>query len=61
MRQDAPLLKFLFNFVADSAHLPGAISGADNKIVRKATLLTDIQQDDIAGLLVAGDFNGFTG
>jgi hypothetical protein len=61
MRQDAPFFKFLFNIVADGAHLPDALGGADNKIVRKTALFTDIKQDDIAGLLIAGDFNGFTG
>jgi len=41
-------------------YLPGAVAGADNKIVREAAYITDIQQDDVACLLIAGDFYRFT-
>ena len=61
MRQDAFFLQSFFYFVADGANLPGAFAGADNKIVRKAAYITDIQQDDIACLLIAGGFYGLTG
>ena len=61
MRQDAVFLKGFFDFVADSANLPGAFSGADNKIVREAAYVTDIQQNDIACLLIAGNLYGPAG
>ncbi|OGO16846.1 MAG: hypothetical protein A2Z15_02695 [Chloroflexi bacterium RBG_16_50_11] len=61
MRQGTFFFQGFFDFFADGVYLPGAIAGTDNKIVRETTQFTDIQQDDIARLLIAGDFYSFTG
>jgi hypothetical protein len=60
VRQNALFFQSLLDFFADGIYLPGAFAGADNKIVREATYITDIQQDDVARLLIAGDFYRFT-
>jgi hypothetical protein len=61
MGQDTVFLQRFFDFVANGANLSGAFAGADNKIVRKAAYLTDIQQNYIACLLIAGDIDGAAG
>jgi len=57
----AGLLQGFFNLVADGPGLPGAFCRADNKKVGKTAYLTDIQQDDIASLLIAGGIYGAAG
>jgi hypothetical protein len=61
VRQDALYFKGFFNLVADSVKLPSALTGADNKIIRKAGNFMHIQQDDVAGLLIAGGVDGLAG
>jgi hypothetical protein len=41
--------------------LPRAFTSADNKIVRKAAYLAQVQQNYIVRLLFAGGFHGFAG
>jgi hypothetical protein len=45
----------------DGAYLSLGLTGADNKVVRKTAYIADIQQHNITGLMVAGNFDGLTG
>jgi hypothetical protein len=59
--QDTILFQAQFDIIDDSADLSLAITGADNKKVRKATSTANVQQNDIVGLLIAGDFDRTAG
>ena len=59
VRQHSLFLQGFIDFLADGVYLPGAIASADNKIVRETAHLTDIQQNYITCLLIAGGFYGF--
>jgi hypothetical protein len=61
MSQDTLLFQNQLDIVDDGANLPLAITGADNKIVRKAAKTANVQQNDIGGLLIVGDFDRTTG
>ena len=54
MRPDAFLLKCLLYLIVNSAYLPLALTTANDEISGEAANLTDIKQDDIGGLLLAG-------
>ncbi len=61
MRQDTLFFQAQPDIFKDSADLPLAVTGADNKIVRKTAPLADVQQNDIARLLIAGYLYGAAG
>jgi hypothetical protein len=61
MGQDAVLFQTQFNVFKDGADLALAVTSTEDEIVRKTTEVADIQQNDIAGLLIAGDFHGAAG
>jgi hypothetical protein len=58
MWQDAFLFQVELDFFQDGTELAGAIAGADNKKIGKAANIADIQQDDVAGLFIAGYLDG---
>jgi hypothetical protein len=49
------------DLVLDGAELSLAFPAADDEVVAKTAQLADIQQDDVAGLLIAGRFRGPAG
>ena len=61
MRHDAFFLQAVLDFIIDGTNLPLAVTGTDYKIVRKSAHIADIQQHDIACLLITGDFYGPSG
>jgi hypothetical protein len=61
MWQNAILLQTQLDVFKDGTHLPLAVTGTEDEIVRKAAQVADIQQNDIAGLLIAGDFHSTAG
>jgi hypothetical protein len=61
MRQNAFFLQAQLDVLEDGANLPLAVSGTEDKVVRKAAKAADIQQNDITGLFIAGDFHSAAG
>jgi hypothetical protein len=60
VRQDTFLFQRLLYFIVDSTYLPFALTTADNEVTGKTANLTDIEQDDIGSLFLAGSSNCFS-
>ena len=61
MWYDPFFLQCSCDFVLDSAELTLAVSTTEDKVIRKATDITHVQQEYIAGLFITGDFSGAAG
>ena len=51
----------MLNFLINSLNLPSRLAAANQEVIGKTTDLADIQQRNIAGLLLAGRLYSLTG
>jgi hypothetical protein len=61
VRPDVFFLQRLLYFIMNGTYLPLALTTTDNEIAGEAANLTDIEQDNIGGLLLAGGGYCFSG